>query len=572
MPPHFVRRFFALDGYRRRHRQRISRASRATADSRLHARRPALAPRRPVPRRLGHDGRRRARSARHVLLRRGRRRRLEDRRRRRDLAAALRTAGSGVGRRARGRAVGSEDALRRHRPARAALRHRRRRRRLQSTDGGATWQHVGLRDDAPHRRDPVDPRDAEHRARRRARPRLRPEPRARRLPHRPTAARPGSKTLFVDDETGAVDLAADPRTRIVFAAIWQARYYLAHYFTPIEGDGQRRSTSRPTAARPGSASAATGWPAGKLGRIGLAAAHRGRRDARLRRSIDAEDARRPLPLRRRRRALAARQRRRAGQHWLLQPPHRRTRRPDTRLHHRPVDPPLDRRRQDAARSSRARPAATTTTTSGSTRRTAEPHDHRERPGHGRHRQRRRELERLVQPADRPVLPPRRRQPLPVPDLQRPAGHRHGGHRQPQRLRRAHRSATGIRSAATSATTTFPTRDDPDIVFGSGLGGALSRWDARTGEVQNISPWPVVELRRAADRRSSTATPGSRRSRSPRTRRTRSTRARRCCSARPTRAQHWDDDQPRPDRRKRDGAKDCDGDVRSPNATRAAATA
>jgi photosystem II stability/assembly factor-like uncharacterized protein len=32
--------------------------------------------------------------------------------------------------------------------------------------------------------------------------------------------------------------------------------------------------------------------------------------------------------------------------------------------------------------------------------------------------------------------------------------------------------------------------DPDIVYGSGLGGRLSRWDARNGEVQNISPWPV----------------------------------------------------------------------------------
>ena len=37
---------------------------------------------------------------------------------------------------------------------------------------------------------------------------------------------------------------------------------------------------------------------------------------------------------------------------------------------------------------------------------------------------------------------------------------------------------------------IPDPQDPDIVYGSGLGGRLSRWDARTGEVQNISPWPV----------------------------------------------------------------------------------
>ena len=32
--------------------------------------------------------------------------------------------------------------------------------------------------------------------------------------------------------------------------------------------------------------------------------------------------------------------------------------------------------------------------------------------------------------------------------------------------------------------------DPNIVYGSGLGGRVSKWDARTGQVANISPWPV----------------------------------------------------------------------------------
>ncbi len=32
--------------------------------------------------------------------------------------------------------------------------------------------------------------------------------------------------------------------------------------------------------------------------------------------------------------------------------------------------------------------------------------------------------------------------------------------------------------------------DPDIVFGAGLGGRISKWDRRTGQVQNVSPWPV----------------------------------------------------------------------------------
>ncbi|MGA9420780.1 MAG: hypothetical protein WBW61_00330 [Rhodanobacteraceae bacterium] len=38
---------------------------------------------------------------------------------------------------------------------------------------------------------------------------------------------------------------------------------------------------------------------------------------------------------------------------------------------------------------------------------------------------------------------------------------------------------------------IPDPADPDIVYGSGLGGRLSRWNAVTGEVQNVSPWPVV---------------------------------------------------------------------------------
>ncbi len=37
---------------------------------------------------------------------------------------------------------------------------------------------------------------------------------------------------------------------------------------------------------------------------------------------------------------------------------------------------------------------------------------------------------------------------------------------------------------------IPDPVDPDIVYGSGLGGRVSKWDARTGQVANISPWPI----------------------------------------------------------------------------------
>jgi photosystem II stability/assembly factor-like uncharacterized protein len=36
----------------------------------------------------------------------------------------------------------------------------------------------------------------------------------------------------------------------------------------------------------------------------------------------------------------------------------------------------------------------------------------------------------------------------------------------------------------------PDPASPEVVYGAGLGGRLSKWDARNGQVQNVSPWPV----------------------------------------------------------------------------------
>ena len=41
----------------------------------------------------------------------------------------------------------------------------------------------------------------------------------------------------------------------------------------------------------------------------------------------------------------------------------------------------------------------------------------------------------------------------------------------------------------------PDPTDPNIVYGAGLGGRISKWDARTGQVQNVSPWPVSSYAR-----------------------------------------------------------------------------
>ncbi|MGH8169844.1 MAG: WD40/YVTN/BNR-like repeat-containing protein [Steroidobacteraceae bacterium] len=37
---------------------------------------------------------------------------------------------------------------------------------------------------------------------------------------------------------------------------------------------------------------------------------------------------------------------------------------------------------------------------------------------------------------------------------------------------------------------LPDPDNPDVVFGSGMGGRVSRYDGSTGQVANVAPWPI----------------------------------------------------------------------------------
>ena len=80
-----------------------------------------------------------------------------------------------------------------------------------------------------------------------------------------------SRTLFVDDSTGAVDLAVDPENPdLVYATTWTVRVWpWLSYFTPLEGEGSAlwRSTD---GGRTWQRLGGEGWPAGRLGRIGLA--------------------------------------------------------------------------------------------------------------------------------------------------------------------------------------------------------------------------------------------------------------------------------------------------------------
>jgi photosystem II stability/assembly factor-like uncharacterized protein len=85
-----------------------------------------------------------------------------------------------------------------------------------------------------------------------------------------------TRSLFVDTATGAVDLAVDPANPdVVFAATWTARVWpWLSYFTPVEGDGSAlwRSTD---GGRNWQRLGGEGWPTGPLGRIGVAVTRAG---------------------------------------------------------------------------------------------------------------------------------------------------------------------------------------------------------------------------------------------------------------------------------------------------------
>ncbi len=139
-----------------------------------------------------------------------------------------------------------------------------------SGDSGHTWQHVGL--EAPRYLSTilVDPQD----------------------PNVVTVAAPGhlfgpdknrgvyrssdggrtwTQTLFIDDNTGVVDLAADPRhPQEVYAAAWQARNWpWLSYFTPMVGQASGLYKSA-DGGRTWAPLRGEGWPKSALGRIGLA--------------------------------------------------------------------------------------------------------------------------------------------------------------------------------------------------------------------------------------------------------------------------------------------------------------
>src|SRR5262252_4285095 len=138
-----------------------------------------------------------------------------------------------------------------------------------STDGGKTWQHAGLEATRYIGALKVDPRDANKVLVAAAGHAFGPNP-ERGVFRTTDGGKSWTKTLFVDNETGAIDVTFDPANPdVVFAATWPMRYWpWLHYF--MSEASERSAVYKST---DGGATwkklGGNGWPAGKIGRIGL---------------------------------------------------------------------------------------------------------------------------------------------------------------------------------------------------------------------------------------------------------------------------------------------------------------
>jgi photosystem II stability/assembly factor-like uncharacterized protein len=143
---------------------------------------------------------------------------------------------------------------------------------FKSTDGGATWTDLGLKDTRHIGRIWVSPGDA-NTVLVAAQGHFFGESEARGVYRSTDGGKTWAHTLALGPWTGVVDLASDPKDpKVIFAAAWEARQYpWQSYFTPVTGKGSgvyKSVDGGVTWAR----LSGEGWPEGALGRISLAAA------------------------------------------------------------------------------------------------------------------------------------------------------------------------------------------------------------------------------------------------------------------------------------------------------------
>jgi photosystem II stability/assembly factor-like uncharacterized protein len=355
-----------------------------------------------------------------------------------------------------------------------------------SRDGGKTWEHRGLADSRHIGRLLVDPRN--------------PDvvlaaalghyfgPGGERGIYRTAdGGATWERVLFVDDRTGAVDLASDPANPdVVFASFWQVRGYpWQSYFTPNVGPGSgiwKSADGGRTWAR-----LTNGLPSEPLGRIGLAVAP-GSRGARVYATIDAG----PAPgLYRSDDAGASWQRVNANGNLAAAY--------FGRVFADPRDPDTVYIMGQSLR--RSRDGGKTIEFFRGAPGGDDYHFLWIDPEHP---------ERMITGADQGAVVTVNGGRSWSSWYNQPTGqfyHVATDDRFPYRIYGGQQDSGSVSAASRSDYGQLTFRDwhpagaderdyvipfpgNPDVVYGSGLGGRVSRWDAKTGQVQNVSPWPV----------------------------------------------------------------------------------
>jgi photosystem II stability/assembly factor-like uncharacterized protein len=157
-----------------------------------------------------------------------------------------------------------------------------------SSDGGRSWRHLGLADSRQIGRILVDPHDPDLVLVAALGHGFGPNP-ERGVFRSADGGKSWEKVLYRDDDTGAIDLAADPDdARTVYAALWNVRRPPWSTYAPLGGPGSGLYKSS-DGGRTWRQVVAPGLPAAQLGRIGVAVAA-GRGGRRVYALIDAAGA------------------------------------------------------------------------------------------------------------------------------------------------------------------------------------------------------------------------------------------------------------------------------------------
>ena len=356
-----------------------------------------------------------------------------------------------------------------------------------STDAGKTWQHAGLEATRYIGAIRVDPRDANKVLVAAAGHAFGANP-ERGVFRSVDGGKTWNRTLFVDDATGAVDVTFDPgNPDIVFASTWRMRYWpWLHYFMSEAGESSgvyKSSDGGATWKRV----AGNGFPAGKIGRIGLAAAHT-TSGTRVYAIVDSEDA------------GGLYRSDDAGTTWQLANKNKAGANGYfASLTVAPDDPDV------------------VYFMSQSVWRCDKAGSHCEvfkgAPGGDDYHQmwiNPKHPERMIVASDQGTSVSVNGGGNWSDWYNQPTGqfyHLAADNRYPYWVYSGQQDSgtAGVASRSDYGALSFrdwhpvggderdydvPDAQDPNIIYGSGLGGRLSRWDARTGEVQNISPWPI----------------------------------------------------------------------------------